>query len=415
MDAERLLKLLERRAGSGLEQDQILFTGIKHDSVPRFLLMDPALTAAARNLWMVYRVVSEGGHRTQGARPSYEELTTNWGIGARATVAAADALLRLTRWLVVARGRGRDEGGRWQPAVILLGQQPIGLRDTLQLDPGYVEFVQRCTQHRSGHLRMMAEELLATLTEAEETSRELDATSEGLASEVALARGDGAERYFGLSPAALRRIRERRKEGQGRQPGSNSEPGRRPGSNSEQGSQPGSNSEQGTEPKPYVHDFTAVQGPLSTVGTVLEIRTGNGGRLNWPRGLDGNLRAQAETKLGQTNLAADRLQRIANVFADRMMQRNPAFGAVRHPMRFLETLIAKEADGELRGVEHQQAERTERGAGRDLRLATLRGDVEGLRRLISGAGNSPARAGLEKQLRRAEAALERALEEARGS
>lgn len=137
--------------------------------------------------------------------------------------------------------------------------------------------------------------------------------------------------------------------------------------------------------------------------------------MNWPRGLDGNLRAQAETKLGQTNLAADRLQRIANVFADRMMQRNPAFGAVRHPMRFLETLIAKEADGELRGVEHQQAERTERGAGRDLRLATLRGDVEGLRRLISGAGNSPARVGLEKQLRRAEAALERALEEARGS
>ena len=89
--------------------DGFLYSGNRHESVPRALFLDRRLTPLERNAWQVLRLQLQSDGVT--AFPTYDQLRpylASMPCAAQAsheTVARALTLLRLTRWLSLVRRR----------------------------------------------------------------------------------------------------------------------------------------------------------------------------------------------------------------------------------------------------------------------------------------------------------------------
>jgi len=112
--------------------DGFLFSGNRHDSVPRALLLDRRLTPLERNAWQVFRLMFNEDGIT--AFPTYEQLrpwlasTPCAGPASHETVARALTILRLTRWLSLVRKRRDPKTGRILGNVYVLHDEPLRKR-----------------------------------------------------------------------------------------------------------------------------------------------------------------------------------------------------------------------------------------------------------------------------------------------
>jgi len=130
--------------------DGFLFSGNRHDSVPRALLLDRRLTPLERNAWQVFRLMLNEDGMT--AFPTYEQLrpwlaaTPCAGSASHETVARALTILRLTRWLSLVRKR-RDPNGRILGNVYVLHDEPLTPFEAMQLDSDYLQLVSQSLNH----------------------------------------------------------------------------------------------------------------------------------------------------------------------------------------------------------------------------------------------------------------------------
>ncbi|SFT71277.1 STY4528 family pathogenicity island replication protein [Paraburkholderia aspalathi] len=141
-------------AGSGTASgDAFLFSGNRHESVPRALFLDGRLTPLERNAWQVIRMqLTEDG---LVAFPTYEQLRpflASMPCAPKAsfeTVARALTLLRLTRWLSLVRRRRDAATGRLQGNVYVLHDEPLTPFEAMQLDSEYLGLVSHALTHAS--------------------------------------------------------------------------------------------------------------------------------------------------------------------------------------------------------------------------------------------------------------------------
>ena len=126
-------------------QDGYLYSGNRHETVPRALLLDRRLTPLERNAWQVFRLqLNEDGLT---AFPTYEQLRPFLasmpcvGKASFETVARALIILRLTRWLSLVRRRHDPLTGRLIGNVYVLHDSPLTPFEALQLDPEYLGLV----------------------------------------------------------------------------------------------------------------------------------------------------------------------------------------------------------------------------------------------------------------------------------
>jgi len=136
---------------SATRTDGFLFSGNRHDSVPRALLLDRRLTPLERNAWQVFRLMLNDDGMT--AFPTYEQLRP-WlasapcaGAASHETVARALTILRLTRWLSLVRKRRDPKTGRILGNVYVLHDEPLTLFEAMQLDPDYLQLVSQSLNH----------------------------------------------------------------------------------------------------------------------------------------------------------------------------------------------------------------------------------------------------------------------------
>ncbi|NQB59708.1 STY4528 family pathogenicity island replication protein, partial [Pseudomonas aeruginosa] len=100
-EALRHLEPKEPAQGTAPSQDGFLYSGNRHESVPRALFFDRRLTPLERNAWQVFRLQLNDDGVT--AFPTYDQLRpylASMPCAAQAsheTVARALTLLRLTR------------------------------------------------------------------------------------------------------------------------------------------------------------------------------------------------------------------------------------------------------------------------------------------------------------------------------
>ncbi|MDR2031604.1 MAG: hypothetical protein LBP86_04965 [Azoarcus sp.] len=145
-------------------QDGFLYSGNRHESVPRALFFDRRLTPLERNAWQIIRLRLNDDGVT--AFPTYEELRpllSSMPCAPKAsheTVARAIGILRLTRWLSLARRRRDPKTGRLQGNLYVLHDEPLTPYEAIQLDPEYLMLVSRALSHAAKSVRLVGNQVL---------------------------------------------------------------------------------------------------------------------------------------------------------------------------------------------------------------------------------------------------------------
>lgn len=150
---DEALQGLQPARGAAAPQDGFLFSGNRHESVPRSLFLDKRLTPLERNAWQVFRLQLNGDGLT--AFPTYDQLRpylASMPCSAQAsheTIARALTLLRLTRWISLVRRRRDAKTGRIQGNLYVLHDEPLTPFEAMQLDPDYLGLVSQALTHAS--------------------------------------------------------------------------------------------------------------------------------------------------------------------------------------------------------------------------------------------------------------------------
>ena len=150
-EALRHLEPKETGEGAAPRQDGFLYSGNRHESVPRALFLDRRLTPLERNAWQVFRLQLNDDGVT--AFPTYDQIRpylASVPCAAQAsheTVARALTLLRLTRWLSLVRRRRDPRTGRIQGNLYVLHDEPLSPFEAMQLEADYLGLVSQALTH----------------------------------------------------------------------------------------------------------------------------------------------------------------------------------------------------------------------------------------------------------------------------
>jgi hypothetical protein len=149
--------------------DGFLFSGNRHESVPRALFLDRRLTPLERNAWQVFRLRLNDDGVT--AFPTYDELRPYLasmpcaGEASHETVARALTLLRLTRWLSLVRRQRDPKTGRILGNLYVLHDEPLTPFEAMQLDPEYLSLASQALDHAAKAVRDVGLNTLREITE----------------------------------------------------------------------------------------------------------------------------------------------------------------------------------------------------------------------------------------------------------
>jgi len=160
---------VEPEKPSATRTDGFLFSGNRHDSVPRALLLDRRLTPLERNAWQVFRLMLNEDGMT--ALPTYEQLrpwlasTPCAGPASHETVARALTILRLTRWLSLVRKRRDLKTGRILGNVYVLHDEPLTPFEAMQLDSDYLQLVSQSLNHAAKAVQVVGANTLQEIAD----------------------------------------------------------------------------------------------------------------------------------------------------------------------------------------------------------------------------------------------------------
>ncbi|VBF49928.1 STY4528 family pathogenicity island replication protein [Burkholderia pseudomallei] len=145
----------------------VLFSGNRHETVPRALFLDRRLTPLERNAWQVIRLQLQRDGIT--AFPTYEELAPYLAAmpctnkASSETVARALTILRLTRWLSLVQRRRDKPTGRHQGNLYVLHDEPLSPFEAIQLDVDYLDLISRALSHASKAIQSIGYHVLEEL------------------------------------------------------------------------------------------------------------------------------------------------------------------------------------------------------------------------------------------------------------
>ena len=163
------LQNLAQGPGTAPPGDGFLYSGNRHESVPRALFLDRRLTPLERNAWQVFRFQLNDDGVT--AFPTYDQLRpylASMPCGAQAsheTVARALTLLRLTRWLSLVRRRRDPKTGRILGNLYVLHDEPLTPFEAMQLDPEYLGLVSQALTHAAKAVQIVSMHTLKEIAE----------------------------------------------------------------------------------------------------------------------------------------------------------------------------------------------------------------------------------------------------------
>jgi len=163
---EHLLNVIDRSvqklqfSSSKGDDNSLFYLGNWHESIPLFIYRDPILESVDRNVYGVIRSLTSKESAT--AFPTYDDICKYGNIASHATVSRAVAILRLVRWSTQRLVRC-PLSGQIRRKVYIMHDQPLDLADTLQLDPGYMCFLNDCLTHHHAYVRKVAKLVMKTI------------------------------------------------------------------------------------------------------------------------------------------------------------------------------------------------------------------------------------------------------------
>jgi len=153
----------------GPAADRLLYSGNRHDAVPRALLFDRRLTPLERNAWQLLRLQVNPDGIT--AVRTYDHLRPHLAAmpcGAQAsheTIARVLSVLRLTRWLSLVQRRRDVASGRLLGNVYVLHEEPLTPFEAMHLDAEYLNLVSQALHHASATVQRVGTQVLQEIAE----------------------------------------------------------------------------------------------------------------------------------------------------------------------------------------------------------------------------------------------------------
>ena len=166
---DKAMQSLQPAQVSPVVGDTYLYSGNRHETVPRALFLDKRLTPLERNTWQIFRLLLND--RGQTAFPTYEQLRPFLSCtpcGARAShesVAKALTQLRLARWLSLVRRRRDPKTGYLLGNIYVLHDEPLTPSEAMELDPEYLGLISRGLKHANKGVQRVAVQVLKDFTE----------------------------------------------------------------------------------------------------------------------------------------------------------------------------------------------------------------------------------------------------------
>lgn len=165
---DETLERLRPHAPPATAGDALLFAGNPQEVAPRALFLDVRLTPLERNAWQVLRMrLNEQGMSTftyEQLRPYLTSLPYS-GQASEETVARALIVLRLARWLSLARRRRDPASGRVLGNLYVLHDEVLTPYEAIQLDPHYLELISHALTHASKTIQRVGTHALTEFTE----------------------------------------------------------------------------------------------------------------------------------------------------------------------------------------------------------------------------------------------------------
>lgn len=115
-----------------------VFTGNIQQSAPHNLVMDPVLSPTDKMTWIVMRAGIQNP-QMPGSIPSRQQLADAVNCSPP-TITNSRNMLRICRWMTFSH-QVRDNNNRFIGDVYLLHEEPLGLSETLEIDPGFLAFL----------------------------------------------------------------------------------------------------------------------------------------------------------------------------------------------------------------------------------------------------------------------------------
>lgn len=161
-------QLIQSRTNAGSQDSDgeigVLFAGNWHDSIPRRLIADEELAPVEKVTWMVIRSTIQSPQQP-GATPRRADLARSINCSPP-TVSTSQAMLRIMRWMVQCKPVRHQ--GRFVGNILLMSDEPLSLATVLELDDGYIEFLEATAKNGNRNSRMRKA--------AAERLKEVDAT-----------------------------------------------------------------------------------------------------------------------------------------------------------------------------------------------------------------------------------------------
>ncbi len=150
--------LRQKHTDSKSEMGSLIYMGNHHDSVPRDLVMDPLLDSGEIHTWILMKIHISHPHLPSSI-PSQNDLMTMLKCS-RPVVSRHMQVLRAMRWITLCE-EVRSDDGRIRGHVYAQHDAPLSIQDTLVLDQGYIDFLEKsCTGDVLKRLRLIKEATL---------------------------------------------------------------------------------------------------------------------------------------------------------------------------------------------------------------------------------------------------------------
>ena len=189
------------------EDNSLFYLGNWHESIPLFIYRDPILESVDRNVYGVIRSLTSKESAT--AFPTYDDICKYGNIASHATVSRAVAILRLVRWSTQRLVRC-PLSGQIRRKVYIMHDQPLDLADTLQLDPGYMCFLNNCLTHHHAYVRKVAKLVMKTIRQDLSTGKDPSEHEHHLSRQAESASYwiESENSYFGFSKKNIKALKE---------------------------------------------------------------------------------------------------------------------------------------------------------------------------------------------------------------
>lgn len=149
--------------------DRLLYSGNRHEAVPRALFFDRRLTPLERNAWQLLRLqISPEGVASFRTYETLRPHLSAMPCGAQAsheTIARALSILRLTRWLSLVQRRRDGASGRLLGNVYVLHDEPLTPFEAMHLDAEYLSLVSQALHHASASVQRVSVQVLQEIAE----------------------------------------------------------------------------------------------------------------------------------------------------------------------------------------------------------------------------------------------------------